>query len=37
MEKLEIILVNVRGLNIFEKWKKIYFWLKESNIDIVLL
>lgn len=37
MEKLEIISVNVRGLNTPEKRKKIYSWLKESNTDIVLL
>lgn len=37
MEKLEIISVNVRGLNTPEKRKKIHSWLKESNTDIVLL
>lgn len=37
MDKLEFNLVNVRGLNIFDKWKKIYLWFKECNIEIILL
>lgn len=37
MEKVSFILVNVRGLNIDEKRKKIYLWFYEKKIDIVFL
>ena len=37
MEKLEFILVNVRGLNTPEKRRKIYSWLSDSNVDIILV
>ena len=37
MEKLEFISVNVRGLNTPEKRRKIYSWLSDSNVDIILV
>lgn len=37
MEKLNFIIVNVRGLNTDEKGKKLYSWLFYKNIDIALL
>ena len=35
--KLKFISVNVRGLNTPEKRQKIFSWLRESKIDIILL
>lgn len=35
MNELNILLVNVRGLNFSEKRYKIYIWLKEKKVDIV--
>lgn len=37
MEKLQILSVNVRGLNSDEKRQKLYEWLKLSQCDVILL
>ena len=37
MEKLEIISVNVRGLNCVEKRTKLYDWLTDTKVDIIFL
>ena len=37
MEKLEIISVNVRGLNCVEKRTKLYDWLRDIKVDIIFL
>ena len=37
MEKLEIISVNVRGLNCVEKRAKLYDWLRDIKVDIIFL
>ena len=37
MDKLEIVSVNVRGLNTYEKRVKIYDWFTAIKVDIVLL
>ena len=37
MDKLEIVSVNVRGLNTYEKRVKIYDWLTAIKVDIALL
>jgi exonuclease III len=37
MENIDVLSVNVRGLNVDEKRKKIYNWLLESKFDIILL
>ena len=37
MDKLQLISVNVRGLNTDEKRKKLYLWLKHIGSDIILL
>ena len=37
MEKLEIISVNVRGLNCVEKRTQLYDWLTDTKVDIIFL
>ena len=37
MEKLEFISINVRGLNTPEKRGKIYSWLSDCNVGIILV
>ena len=37
MNELNIISVNVRGLNTYERRVKIYDWLNDSKIDIAIL
>ena len=37
MDKLDVISVNVRGLNTFEKRVKIFDWLCDIKADIVFL
>lgn len=37
MEKLQILSVNVRGLNSVEKRQKLYEWLKLYQCDVILL
>ena len=35
MDKLEVISVNVRGLNTVEKRIKVYDWLCDTKVDII--
>lgn len=37
MEKLQILSVNVRGLNSVKKRQKLYEWLKLYQCDVILL
>lgn len=37
MYNLNIIFVNVRGLNLYEKRNKFYIWLEQNRFDVVLL
>lgn len=37
MENLQLLSVNVRGLNTDEKRKKCYAWLNELKTDIIFL
>lgn len=37
MHNLNIISVNVRGLNSYEKRNKFYIWLEQNRFDVVLL
>ena len=37
MEKIQVVSVNVRGLNTTEKRTKIYDWLRDTMVDVVFL
>ena len=37
MESLQVFSLNVRGINTYEKKVKLFSWLNDVNVDIILL